>query len=83
MSTYILIAVLAVVILGFGAVIYFLNQRLNDLKNDTTATLLKQDLLALTDGMSSLKEGLQTHLTDRLDKKPRAHARIYSETIQR
>lgn len=68
MSTYILIAVLAVVILGFGAVIYFLNQRLNDLKNDTTATLLKQDLLALTDGMSSLKEGLQTHLTDRLDK---------------
>lgn len=68
MTISLIIIGLVVIIAGFGAVIYFMNQRLNDLKNDTTAALLKQDLLALTDGMSALKEGLQSHLTDRLDK---------------
>lgn len=68
MDISMLVVILGVVIVGFGVVIYLLNQRLNDLKNDTTAALLKQDLLALTEGMGTLKEGLQTHLTDRLDK---------------
>jgi DNA recombination protein RmuC len=64
----ILIIVLGVVLVGFGVVIYLLNQRLNDLKGGDTANLLKQDLLALNEGMSSLKDGLKTHLTDRLDR---------------
>jgi DNA recombination protein RmuC len=68
MDITVLIVILGVVIAGFGIVIYMMNQRLGDLKNDTTAALLKQDLLALTEGMGTLKEGLQTHLTDRLDK---------------
>lgn len=68
MSITVLIIILVVVVLGFGVVIFMLNQRLSDLKNDTTATLLKQDLLALNEGMGALKEGLQSHLTDRLDK---------------
>ncbi|HVI69621.1 MAG TPA: DNA recombination protein RmuC [Magnetospirillaceae bacterium] len=68
MSESILIIVLIVVLVGFGAIVYMLNQRLNSLKDDTTAGLLKQDLLAVTDGMSALKDGLQSHLTDRLDK---------------
>lgn len=62
------IIILVVVLLGFGAITYLLNQRLNDLKNDTTAALLKQDMMALTDGVGALKDGLQMHLTDRLDK---------------
>ena len=54
--------------MGFSAIVYLLNQRLSDLKSDGTANLLKQDLLALNDGMADLKDGLKTHLTDRLDK---------------
>lgn len=68
MSITVLILILIVVVAGFGVVIFMLNQRLKDLKNDGTATMLKQDLLALNEGMGALKEGLQTHLTDRLDK---------------
>jgi DNA recombination protein RmuC len=64
----ILLVVLVVVLLGFGAMLYVMSQRLNDTKTDTTAALLKQDLIALNEGMSSLKDGLKTHLTDRLDK---------------
>jgi DNA recombination protein RmuC len=66
--TILVVILLVAVIAGFIAVIYMMNQRLRDLKNDTTAALLKQDLLAVTEGMGQLKEGLQTHLTDRLDK---------------
>ncbi|HSE61586.1 MAG TPA: DNA recombination protein RmuC [Candidatus Saccharimonadales bacterium] len=66
--TILVVVILVAVVFGFAAVIYIMNQRLNDLKNDTTATLLKQDLLAITEGMGQLKDGLQTHLTDRLDK---------------
>lgn len=63
------IIILAVVILvGFAGMFYVINQRLNDLKNDAAAGLLKQDLIALNEGVGALKEGLQTHLTERLDK---------------
>lgn len=68
MTDIILGVALVVVLVGFGAMFLVMNQRLGDLKNDATATLLKQDLLALNDGMASLKDGLKTHLTDRLDK---------------
>ncbi len=63
------IIILAVVILvGFVGIFYMLNQRLSDLKSDATTSLLKQDLIALNEGVGALKEGLQTHLTERLDK---------------
>lgn len=63
-----LLVVLVVVLLGCGAMLYTLNRRLTDTKTDATAALLKQDLIALSEGMSSLRDGLKTHLTDRLDK---------------
>lgn len=53
---------------GFAAVVFLLHQRMNDLKNDGASALIKQDLIALNEGMSALKDGLKTHLTDRLDK---------------
>lgn len=68
MSTTVLIIILAVVLIGFGLVIYLFNQRLRDLRDNTATHLLKQDLLALNEGIGALKEGLQSHLTDRLDK---------------
>lgn len=79
MTTTILVIVLVVVVAGFGAIIYLLNQRLNDLKNDATAALLKQDILALNDGMTALKDGLQSHLSDRLDK----NHQMMSDSIMR
>lgn len=53
---------------GFAFVAYMLNARLRDLKNDTAAGLIKQDMTALSESIGALKDGLQNHLTDRLDK---------------
>lgn len=64
--TFIILVV--VIIVGFGFVIYVLNQRIRDLKDDTATQLIKQDMLALNDSIGALKDGLQTQLTDRLDK---------------
>jgi len=68
MGDTVLLILLVLVIVGFGCVVYVLERRLRDLKQDTGATMLKQDLVALTDGISQLKEGLHAQLTDRLDQ---------------
>lgn len=68
MVTTILIVLLVLVVLGFGFTVYMLDQRTKDLRQDGATAMLKQDLVSLTDGISQLKDGLQTHLTDRLDK---------------
>lgn len=68
MITTVLVVLLVLVVIGFGFVVYILNQHMKDLKENAGAAMLKQDLVSLTDGISQLKDGLQTHLTDRLDK---------------
>jgi len=68
MTTTILIVLLVLVVGGFGFVVYTLEQRMKDLKENAGTAMLKQDLVGLTDGISQLKDGLQTHLTERLDK---------------
>lgn len=68
MTTTILIILLLVVLAGFAMVVWFLNQRIADLKNDGGQQMLKQDLTELTKGVAELKDGLQSSLTDRLDK---------------
>lgn len=68
MTTTILIVLLVLVVAGFGFVVYILEQRLREMKENAGAAMLKQDLVSLTDGIAQLKDGLQTHLTDRLDK---------------
>lgn len=60
----ILIAIVIIVIAGFAFVVYSLNQRLSELKNDTGMGMLKQDL----QGMQEMMERTQAHMTDRLDK---------------
>jgi DNA recombination protein RmuC len=64
----ILIALLVLTIVGFALVVYLMDRRLNDLKRDSGAALLKQDLVNLTDGISQLKDGLHTQLNARLDQ---------------
>ena len=67
MTTTILIVLLVLVVVGFGFVVYILDQRMKDLKENAGADFLKQDLLSITYGITLLKDVLQTHLTDLLD----------------
>ncbi|HEU5187650.1 MAG TPA: DNA recombination protein RmuC, partial [Candidatus Saccharimonadales bacterium] len=62
--TVILVILLCIVIAGLCFVVYMLHQQ----KNDSAVGLIKQDMLAINDGLSSLKDGLKTHLTERLDQ---------------
>lgn len=64
----ILVILLVLVVLGFGFVVYTLEQRMRELKESPTTSLLKQDLVSLTEGITQLKDGLQTHISDRLDR---------------
>jgi DNA recombination protein RmuC len=64
----VLIILLVTIAAIMGTGLYILLIKVNSLKNDAATTLLKQDLIALNEGMSTLRDGLKTHLTDRLDK---------------
>lgn len=55
-------------VVGFGAVIFVLNQRLKDMSKNSEAGLLKQDLIELSRGVGELKEHMNTTVSDRLDK---------------
>ncbi len=66
---------LAVVIVLFvvcaclgGALLYLLVQKSRPADDTNTSLLLKQDLTRLSDDISSLKDGLQRQISDRLDK---------------
>lgn len=60
--------VLAVIVAGFAAVIYVLNNKIAIRGDDKAAGLLKQDMLAVNESLQKLNDGLKAHLTDRLDK---------------
>lgn len=68
MGETILIILLVLVVVGFGSVVFVLERRLRDLKQEGSTALLKQDITNLADGITQLKDGLQSQLTDRLDK---------------
>lgn len=67
-----------VVVLGFGFVLYVLQQRLKDMQNNSATQLLKQDLVALNDGIGALKDGLRQHMTERLDKTHESMAKQFA-----
>jgi DNA recombination protein RmuC len=58
------LVILIVMVAGFGFVIYHLNQKMSELKNDSGLGLIKQDL----QGMSQMLSQSQSHMNDRLDK---------------
>lgn len=68
MEILIFIVIIFVIILGFGAVIFILNQRMGELRQQSTNDFLKQDVTELTRGISELREGLQQTVGDRLDR---------------
>ena len=51
-----LVVLFVVVIAGFGVVLYFLNQKLQDLKNTSAVELLKSDVTELSRGITNLQQ---------------------------
>jgi DNA recombination protein RmuC len=64
MEQMILLIVLGVVIVGFGLVVYVLNQRLRELKSGSAVELMKADVTELSRTVTAL----QTAVGDKLDR---------------
>lgn len=62
------IIVLLVVVVGFGAVIFVLYQRLGELKQQSTNDYLKQDVTELARTITELRDGLHETVGARLDR---------------
>lgn len=88
------VAIIVVIALGFGAVIFFLNQKLGGLKNDQATSMLKTDLDNLNKGVGELKESLneninkklndsQTEMTANIQKQFSQSAKIIADVTQR
>lgn len=58
--------IVVLIALGFGAVIFVLNQKLSGLKNDQANQFLKTDLDSLNKGVGELKESLNETLNKKL-----------------
>ncbi|MCA9301474.1 DNA recombination protein RmuC, partial [Candidatus Saccharibacteria bacterium] len=63
-----LIILLVLVVLGFGVVIYVLNQKLSGLKNDQATSLLKTDLDNLNKGVNELQKSLNENINEKLSR---------------
>lgn len=64
-----LIVIVALIAVGFGLVLWFINVKLSSLsRDDTAATIIKQDMIELNRSVNALKENLQQTVGDRLDK---------------
>ncbi len=60
------VVIVVLIALGFGAVIFVLNQKLSGLKNDQANQFLKTDLDSLNKGVGELKESLNETLNKKL-----------------
>ena len=56
MSEITLLIILGVIVIGFVAVFYLLNQRIKDLKSSSAVELLKSDVTELSRGINSLQQ---------------------------
>lgn len=63
-----LIGVIVLVVLGFGAVIFILNQKLSNQGNDQATQLLKTDLDNLNKGVADLQKNLNENINEKLNK---------------
>lgn len=62
MEQIILFIVLIVVIIGFGAVVYVLNQRLRELKNSSAVEMVKTDVTELSRNIALLQQSMGDRL---------------------
>lgn len=63
-----LIVLLILVVIGFAAVIFVMNQKLSGLKNDQATSLLKTDLDNLNKGVAELQRNLSENINDKLNR---------------
>lgn len=78
----VLVVLLIVVVGGFVAAIFVMNSKIKDLKDDSSAGLIKQDITLLSEGMQKLNDGLKGHLTERLDKNQEQMARQFDASAK-
>ncbi len=76
------VIILAAIIIGFGVALFVMTQKMKELKNDSSAGLLKQDMTNLSDGLAKLNDSLKDHLTTRLDKNQEQMAKQYESSTK-
>ncbi len=79
METIILLVILIVVMIGLIIVFVFLYNRTNNHNESSTNQMLKHDITELSRGISDLKMGLQTSVSDRMDR----HQVLLRDSMQR
>ncbi len=77
-----MVAVIAVLLLGFGATLFVMTQKIKELKEESTTQLLKQDIVTLNEAVQKVNDGLKDHMTARLDKTQEAMARQYEASAK-
>ncbi len=90
MDQVILYLVLVVVIVGFGIIIFIINQRLSDQKNSNAVSLLKSDLTELSRGINNLQEAVgdklernNTSMQTSMQKQLTESAKLVTDVTQR
>lgn len=64
-----LIVIVIGLVVGFGLVLWFINTKISSLSSeDSSASLIKQDMIELSRNVAALKDGLQETVGDKLDK---------------
>ncbi|MCX6728513.1 MAG: DNA recombination protein RmuC [Candidatus Saccharibacteria bacterium] len=90
MDRMILYIVLSVVVIGFGVIIYIINQRLSDQKNSSAVSLLKSDLTELSRGINDLQQAVgdklernNTTMQTSMQKQLTESAKLVTDVTQR
>ena len=85
-----IILLLIAVVLGFGLVIYILNQRLRDLKQSSAVELMKGDVTELTRSMNLLQQTMgdklernSTNIQQSVHKQLKESAKLVADVTQR
>jgi DNA recombination protein RmuC len=84
------VVILAVILLGFGILIYILNQRLKEIKSSSAVELLKSDVIELSRGINSLQQAVGDKLDNNnnsmqasMQKQLSESAKLVSDVTQR
>jgi DNA recombination protein RmuC len=90
MEQIILLIVLVIVIIGFGIVIFLLNQRLRDLKNNNAVELMKADVTELSRTISLMQQSVgdklernNTSIQTSVQRQLTESAKIITDVTQR
>ena len=68
MSSTVILAIIAALVVLVGFALFIIYQKIGGLKNDTAAGLIKQDMTNLSQSIEQLKDSLNTSVNQRLDK---------------